>query len=387
MFSLTRLYRRNGHHVSRGAGAGRAIVSLTAAVLALSTAFMPSLALSRSAVSAPSGVCRACHTKHPLTASNPGNAVHTSARAGRLVQNTKTLTFVNLGTRGSGIGSVGELQTAGDGTITGKVRSARLLFRDARGMRLACELGKYLPKGADLVMGTKTYLLSKSGVAWRMRNVVSINGMAVSGNVFVAEQFVEKNSPPVKTFLAQGIKPADIAEHSAKRASRKMTEREPSEKMSLTIKDERISFTATERCGGFTIVHSFKGTSRITVHEAYLQAYPSASFQEIFSVPLEEVRNNIARYIRGLDGTMELTLLALAGEDIMPLFANKAARQLPPPDSRIVTEMKLAERGDAGRVYFRFSSGEWTALDDELLTKIVRSEPVAAYAEVNSKRP
>lgn len=70
----------------------------------------------------------------------------------------------------------------------------------------------------------------------------------------------------------------------------------------------------------------------------------------------------------------------------MPLFTNKVARQLPAPDNRIVTDIRITESDDARHIYFCFNSGQWTVLDDELLVKVMHSEPIASYAEINGKR-
>jgi hypothetical protein len=103
-------------------------------------------------------------------------------------------------------------------------------------------------------------------------------------------------------------------------------------------------------------------------------------------VPLEEVKSNFSHYIQGLDGKLELNLLMLAQEEIAPLFTNKVARQLPSPDSRIVTDIKIIEDDDTGHIYLFLNSGRQIALNDDLLVKIIRSEPIASYAEINNKR-
>lgn len=304
------------------------------------------------------------------------------------MKSLKSLTFINLGTRGSGISSIGELYKIND-RAAGRVGTMRLLFRDERGMRLACELGKHPPRGAEVVFGTMAYRMWKNGTEWNMRTIVSINGMAVKENVFIAEHFVEKQSASKKVLQVRntGNMRTDERSKSAfyRRGESEVPLSKPAEK-SLIIKEEGAFYRVTSHFGGLTVTHTFKGSSRVTVHEASLKAYPSISFQEVFSVPLEEMKNNFAKYLNGFDGNLELNLLMLAKNEIVPLFTNKVARQLPAPDNRIVTDIRITESDDARHIYFCFNSGQWTVLDDELLVKVMHSEPIASYTEINGKR-
>ena len=102
------------------------------------------------------------------------------------------LVFTNTNTRGYGIEKVEELNDM-EGGQKGKIIAKRLLFRNEKGMRLICELGRYAPAGAEIVFGNRTYRMIKNGVAWNMRNITGINDRPVPENIFIAEKFVGKS--------------------------------------------------------------------------------------------------------------------------------------------------------------------------------------------------
>ncbi len=332
-------------------------------------------------------VCKACHTTNPLASKHRKNVSSLSLKNTVIKKFENALAFVSLGSRGRGVGSVSEVYEVEKDGLSGAVSAERLLFRDRQGIRLISEMGRYPAKGSEIVFGTKAYRMWKNGRQWDMRNVVSINGIAVAGDVFISEAFVKKtgtpgNSRPQNRTVARensnGNKP-EVAFYDEKDGEEFLIS--PSKKEPIII-DEGNSCKVTSYFGELTVNHIFKGRSRITVHEVSFAAYPGISFQEAFNVPFSEVKGNIMKYLGGYDGNVEKTMLTLVREELAPMFQNNSARQFPPPDNRVITGLKLHDTAGAKQMYACFQKKRWIPVDDELLTKILKSGPVTTYAGI-----
>lgn len=382
------------------------------------------------------------------------------ARKASIDRDIKQLTFVNLGTVGSGVKSIGEVYEVEEGG-EGRVGTAKLLFRDGKGMRLISELGKYPPMGAEVVFGSKAYQMLKNGIEWNMRNIVSINGIPADRDVFIAEYFVKKQDNKESSYQVQNKKALikEIQERYAsylteksgnslqetairetgntdantaltKTAVKKNEDALQTEKPALrdvqdnkpeyafyqakesegfiekevkglveNMVDNRVltseksdSYEVTLHFGGLAVSHVFKRDSNATIHEAFLKAYPKISLREVVNVPLEEIKENISRYLRGKDGQLEANMLFLVTKELRTMLGNSVVRQLPAPDDCFVTDVKIMSEGDYYfkyiyiHMYYGFDSGRWVALDDELLSKLVQSEPIPLYTKISASR-
>lgn len=431
--------------------------AIAAATLALSIA-APAASFAQSGMRPIAMGCEPCHQtpqkssvprpesalKKPV--SKEGAALKKGIRKASLAAEPRKLKFFTTGSRGSGVTKVGTVHHL-SGTAVGKVGTTGLLFRDARGERLLCGLGRSAPKGADVVLGTRAYTLWKNGKEWTMRNIVALNGIAVEGDVFIADSFIEqaldgrkesfdpeKKRPelnPVQAWKEEqshapgravkmpssspdarentgmrdevkvlGANTVQAVEEKPAPAQSAATQRAPLSsplsadsrirEMVSSIAEDRIiveqkgdRYEVTSFFGGLTVLHTFKGGSgMITIHEASLKAYPELSFMEVFNVPLTEVVKNIASYSRGVNGQMGKHIVLFVKRQLKPLFDNNRMRQLPPPDSRLLTGVRIVGDDEYFKqAYFSTTGGEWVSLDDELLVRILHSEPVTSYAE------
>ncbi|TAN45780.1 MAG: hypothetical protein EPN22_01140 [Nitrospirae bacterium] len=310
----------------------------------------------------------------------------------------KELTFVDLGSKGQGIESIGEIYETGN-SAEAKVSSSQLIFRNDKGMRLMSSLGKYAPKGADIVLGDKAYKMVKNGVEWNMRSLTSINGTEINDTVFIAEYFIKKDSASPKYVVklrdqglqakAETVVPEYNLYQSAgiEKAQKKHLESEISKAIQKPLDttdatDEKTgSYEMTTRFGGLTVNHTFRGSGSLTIHEVSLKSYPEATFQEVFTVPLSEVKKDMVKYKYGIDGKIEKNIMTLLTKELSPLFSNNIVRQLPLPDGRFVTGIKIIGEDEyLKNIYFGLNNGQWFPLNDEFLSKILQSEPIYTQA-------
>ena len=403
------------------------IATATAATCMLS----PAITLPLNTQAGLLGICKRCHTENivmggvkrvSLTVRTPA-AREYPRKASLIKRDMKRLTFVNLGTRGRGVSAVDEVRET-EGTDAGKVAAGGLLFRNGHGMRLTCEIGKYPPKGSEVVLGTKTYCMVKNGSEWKMRNVVSVNGIPTGGDVFIAEYYVRldagvKNvlqaqaAPQDKSSLLDGIKArysapqaktfeaiknevkeiekgiaesrTEARDASGKGAAKGEDEPEESPADNRVItREQKDSYEVTLYIGGLSVTHIFKNDSNRTYHEVFPRAYPKISLHETIKVPLEKVKRNVSRYLLGVDGQLEKNMLTLIHKELSAMLGNSIIRQLPPPDGRIISDVRIIGQEDSSRyVYIYLSlgknSGEWVAINDDYLVKIMQSEAVPSY--------
>ncbi|MBF0328795.1 MAG: hypothetical protein HQL10_06530 [Nitrospirae bacterium] len=309
----------------------------------------------------------------------------------------KELTFVNLGSTGQGIEKVGEIYETGN-SAEAKVSSTQLIFRNDKGMRLMSGMGKYAPKGADIVLGEKAYKMLKNGVEWNMRSVTSINGTEINEAVFIAEYFIKKDSASPKYVVklkdqslmakAEAAPEYNLYQSATvEKAQKKHLESEISKAIqkpldTTTTADEKTNvYEMTTRLGGLTINHTFRGSGSLTIHEVSLKSYPEATFQEVFTVPLSEVKKDIVKYKYGMDGKIEKNIMVILAKELSPMFSNNMVRQLPSPDGRFVTGIKIIGDDEyLKNIYFGLSNGQWFPLNDDFLSKILLSEPIYTQA-------
>ncbi|MEW5744847.1 MAG: hypothetical protein AB1805_05325 [Nitrospirota bacterium] len=320
------------------------------------------------------------------------------------------LVFASLGSGGYGISRVGKVYLI-EAESRGSVEAQGVLFRDEAGMRLRCALGSTVPKGASVVLGSKAYTLTRGGAEWTMRNVISINGVPVEGDVFIADYYIKRKAPGERLLLqAKAAAPAADTGHRrhapassgvdtpsgitamsvmipavedtapvtgiAERALAAVAENP------ITVEQREDGYEATSRCSGLTVKHLFRGSGAMTVHEASLAAYPELTFLEVFNVPVAEAIKNIAKYSRGVDNQLGRNIITFINSRLKPLFDHNRLRRLPHPDSRLVLDIRITGSDDYSKtIALRTSGGEWIPLSDELLTGILQSEPVSSYAE------
>ncbi|HEX8947371.1 MAG TPA: hypothetical protein VF790_00335 [Dissulfurispiraceae bacterium] len=407
------------------------VATATAAACMLS----PAITLPLNTQTGWTGICKRCHTesmtmgrvKKVSLAFRSTGAKEYSRNASFIKKGVKGLTFVNLGTRGRGVSAVDEVRET-EGTDAGKVAADGLLFRNGHGMRLTCEFGKYPPKGSEVVLGMKSYRMVKNGSEWKMRNVISVNGIPTGGDVFIAEHYVKLNAagkkvlqaqaaPQDKSSLLDGIKARysapqaktfeeiknevkeiekSIAENrvlvkeggplaAGKDAGKEENElaESPADNRVIT-REQKDSYEVTLYIGGLSVTHVFRNDSHMTFHEVFPRAYPKISLHETINVPLEKVKKDVSRYLMGIDGQLEKNMLTLIHKELSAMLGNSIIRQLPAPDGRIISDVKIIGQEDSSRyVYIYLSlgrnSGEWVAINDDYLVKIMQSEAVPSY--------
>lgn len=155
--------------------------------------------------------------------------------------------------------------------------------------------------------------------------------------------------------------------------------RETTENM-VVMKDEEDRYEVVATLGELTVHHAFKGRSRVTIHEVFFASYPRVFFQEVYNVPLAEVKKDSDRFLQGFDGTLRAKMLSAIYRELSPLFGDETVRRLPPPDERIITGMRLAGEDFLQNIHIEVAGGRWVPLTDTLLIKIIRSEPAPLYA-------
>lgn len=175
--------------------------------------------------------------------------------------------------------------------------------------------------------------------------------------------------PPALPEMKKTKKPAEGLQESAVQ--------EPTEKV-VVMKDEEDRYEVVATLGELTVHHVFRGRSRVTIHDAFFASYPRVFHQEIYNVPLAEVKKNSGRFLRGFDGTLETKMLSAVYRELNPLFENRTVRRLPTPDERVISGIWLVGDDFPQRIYAEIAGGRRVPLTDALLLKIIRSEPTFA---------
>ena len=334
-------------------------------------------------------LCRACHL--PAPGKGGGAARPSEGQRKNALKKVSTLLFTRLLAKEYEPVKAGEVYSLSAGG-EGKVMATHVLFRDNRGRCLRCEIGRHFPKGSVVLLGDRAYRMQKGSGEWVMRRVDAVNGIPVGGEVFIAESFVkaaERAASPPSRKPAPETAAADAAEMSGRERPlpavkkhtpdlREVTAREATGNV-VVMKNEEDRYEVVSTLGELTVHHTFRGHARITVHEVYFASYPRVYLQEIFNVPLAEVKKNSDRFLRGYDGTLGAKMLSAVHRELNPLFDTRIGRRLPSPDERVVTGMRLVGDDFMRYIYVDMTDGQGVPLTDALLIKIIRSEPASPH--------